>query len=313
MTHTLTTTLPEALPNVNETPVAPGIKRLRILSDIHLEFYPGVATPTLLDEIFPVSPLGDEKSTCLVLAGDISCMRGDLETLYEYCSDRFGHTIHVPGNHEAYGSSIEHKEQEFAQFRKAYGNVSVGSLVRMQTLRLDPDWWFCFGTFWTNMGTHGSQEERFIQRGMNDFVEIKAFGENLRPSLVRGFHQSCVMSLAAEMGALRFEENLTKVVITHHLPSFQAVSEEYRRWPESRYNIGYASDSDQFLDGSVYNPDLWVHGHSHDALIKRMGRCLVVRNPLGYPSQIYPNRDYIVELTKEDIILPEENPQSNQE
>jgi hypothetical protein len=51
-----------------------------------------------------------------------------------------------------------------------------------------------------------------------------------------------------------------------------------------RTDLSSASYASQ-MDDLVAQADLWVHGHIHDTLDYRMGKCRVVCNPCGYINQ----------------------------
>jgi hypothetical protein len=45
--------------------------------------------------------------------------------------------------------------------------------------------------------------------------------------------------------------------------------------------LAYASN----LDALTEQTDLWIHGHMHESLNYRIGKCQVVCNPLGYKNR----------------------------
>jgi len=70
--------------------------------------------------------------------------------------------------------------------------------------------------------------------------------------------------------------------MTHHLPSFEFISEEFRH--EKELNGAYASDLSDIY--SKHDIDLWVFGHSHQALTLEMNNTLFVSNARGYPDEV---------------------------
>jgi hypothetical protein len=69
------------------------------------------------------------------------------------------------------------------------------------------------------------------------------------------------------------------VVITHHAPTYESISEKYKY--DFLMNGGYASDlGDLILDNE--NIKFWVHGHIHDAVDYTVGSTRVLSNPRGY-------------------------------
>jgi hypothetical protein len=70
------------------------------------------------------------------------------------------------------------------------------------------------------------------------------------------------------------------VVVTHTAPSFRS---QHPRFAGSALNGFFASDLDALVER--LSPDLWVHGHMHDAFDYAIGRTRVVCHPRGYPGE----------------------------
>jgi Icc-related predicted phosphoesterase len=74
------------------------------------------------------------------------------------------------------------------------------------------------------------------------------------------------------------------VVVSHHLPSRRLVSERFRpRGGSDGINGGFASDCDELI--CVYEPWLWVHGHTHDTIDTKLWQTRIVCNPAGYRGE----------------------------
>jgi Icc-related predicted phosphoesterase len=74
------------------------------------------------------------------------------------------------------------------------------------------------------------------------------------------------------------------VVVSHHLPSRRLVSARF--WPKDGSdgaNGGFASDCDNMI--CTLEPNLWVHGHTHDTLDTTLWKTRVVCNPAGYRGE----------------------------
>jgi predicted phosphodiesterase len=85
------------------------------------------------------------------------------------------------------------------------------------------------------------------------------------------------------------------VVVTHHLPSIQSVSERYK---DSDLSACFASNLDYLFGEKV---DVWIHGHTHDSLDYTVCGTRVICNPRGYEryGSGPENYDFNPELTIE--------------
>jgi hypothetical protein len=215
-----------------------------------------------------------------VCAGDWGRMREAVDTLASgFCGN--GLTIFVPGNHEYYGSVIEYADREGA-------DAAGGSKVFL----LNPGVAFLGGirfigcTLWTDYEMFG--REGFAQAmaeasvGLNDhrWIQTKA---GCRRGEARMFtpedalrrHQRERAWLEACL-AEPFEGGPT-VVATHHGISPKSVHD---RFTDDPLTPAFSSDLEAMI--LQYQPDLWIHGHTHDAFDYTIGRTRVICNPAGY-------------------------------
>lgn len=83
---------------------------------------------------------------------------------------------------------------------------------------------------------------------------------------------------------------------THHLPSMQSVSAQYK---QELTSCAFASHLDQLVEQADY----WVHGHTHDSFDYMLGKCRVLCNPRGYPinriTGKYENQNFNSQLIVE--------------
>ena len=233
--------------------------RIRILSDLHLEF----------DDWAPPAARAD----VVVLAGDIHVGTKGLA----WAREEFPSTpvVYVPGNHEYYGGQF-----------KDVSDALRYTAERLKIALLDGDEIviggvrFLGATLWTDFALHGS-EPRQIDRamadakyGMNDFRVIRhAEAGTFHPQQARDIHLAQVRWLDNEL-TKPFDGST--VVITHYLPHPQSISERFRG---SSLNPAFASDLSHLLKPPV---GLWIHGHTHDSCDYMVNGTRVVCNPRGY-------------------------------
>jgi 3',5'-cyclic AMP phosphodiesterase CpdA len=235
------------------------IRRLRIFSDLHLEFADW--TPPYVS------------ADILVLAGDISVGTHGLA----WARHTFADTpiIYVPGNHEFYGAQLpealdamrEEARRRDIHFLDADECVIDGTR-------------FLGTTLWTDYEFYGSDAAKLDRamadaaEEMGDFRMIKwSNGDPLKPELVREMHLTRARWL---------EERLTEtfdgpsVVVTHHLPHRLSIHPKYEG---TRYNPCFVSDLDYLVRQPVV---LWAHGHTHESMDYSVNGTRVFCNPRGY-------------------------------
>ena len=111
--------------------------------------------------------------------------------------------------------------------------------------------------------------------GMNDFRIITNGDRTFQAQDAYEIHQKDKAFLLENLAY--YADVKTKIVITHHLPSFQAIALGFR---DSELNGAYASDLDKFMNDWKVN--YWIHGHSHPPLDMMVGDTRLLRKPRGY-------------------------------
>jgi Icc-related predicted phosphoesterase len=245
------------------------LRRLRIFSDLHLEFVDWIPPPAAADAI--------------VLAGDIAVgVQG-----IQWARRQFPDTpvVYVPGNHEFYGARLP---DALAELRSEAQRLGVHFLDGDECILGGAR--FLGTTLWTDYELYGSAPED-LERAMadaaiemNDFRMIQwAGGEPLEPALVRDMHLTGVAWLAERLAE---PFGGPTVVVTHHLPHRRCIHPKYEG---TRFNPCFASDLDHLVRAPVA---LWVHGHTHESIDFLVNGTRVVCNPRGYlPHEPNPSFD----------------------
>lgn len=255
--------------------------RLRIFSDLHLEF-----------SDFNVPDLEGDKDTVLVLAGDIGLVHKprNLNEVYlpflSRCNIQFRKVILICGNHEHYGGSFR---RTVADLRGAVASKNLENVVILEkeTYVID-DVAFIGATFWTNCDG-GHPMAMYLFQGMSDNRVIRT-GPNASLPYERKF--SAADSRTDHMYAKQYIVNAIKeqkqlghktVVVIHHGPTKKSIHPMYEG---SDMNMFYASElTETWIDT---NPDLIIHGHTHHPMDyfvddeKVTCQTRVLCNPRGY-------------------------------
>ena len=234
------------------------IKRLVVMSDLHLEFHALQLPPP-------------DTYDLAILAGDIHTKGRSAA----WASEHFVKpVILVAGNHEFYNSSVE---RTLKQLR-----MPVGKHVHFleQQTRVMGNVRFIGATCWTDFTATGNQVGAMLNARslMNDYRQIRVEPDfrRLSPVDTRGYAEQTRAWLREEI--MKPFDGLT-VVITHHPPLQQLVPEI-----EGRPHLGaaYGNEWREFLEMPI---DLWVFGHTHEFVNKVVGGIRFISNPRGYPGE----------------------------
>lgn len=266
--------------------------RIKLVSDLHLEF-----SDILIKN--------DQNYDVLILSGDILVASKVLKPLSEQgvrfreflkrCSFQFPHVIYVAGNHEFYDSG---KFFEGIDILRAACGVYDNIYFLERDTKVIDDIVFIGGTLWTDLNRGDPITMHAIRDMMNDYRAIrndKSGYVNLKPSDTAERHIR-----TKEYIELILKQNADKkcVVVTHHAPTYQSVSEYYRQ--DYVMNGAYYSElSEMILDHPQIA--LWTHGHMHQPFDYMVGTTRVVCNPRGYESGHYNedtgwNPDILIEV-----------------
>lgn len=237
--------------------------RLKIMSDIHTEFFKSGVCPFDHNEL--------DESTTLILAGDIS---QNIEQI-RYFSERYAEVIFVPGNHEFYGEDILTKPKELKEEYEELDNVYV---LLDEVLYLEGVSFFG-GTFWTDCTDNDPLFEFKVKRSHNDYRKILKGDLIFTPSYQTELHHKSLSSLMRYAGRV-------DVVITHHAPSVKSVEP---RFLGTDLNKCFANDHIEDLVEHV-GAKYWIHGHLHNSSDYFIGDTRVICNPKGYPMM--ENEDF---------------------
>jgi predicted phosphodiesterase len=236
------------------------IKKLQLLSDLHLEFF-GDLWPEFVKSVPVIADV-------LVLAGDIHVGDAIVEVLAAFAK-RFKHVVYVAGNHELYGSSTG----VFTPRRARAHAISNLYWLENDVVVLDGRR-FVGCTLWFDQPADAR-----IKRGMADFFAIQDF-----EPWVYACNRTSRRFL---MEAI----NEGDIVVTHHLPHPASIAPEFRGSP---MNAFFLSDMSRAI--AENKPSLWLHGHTHTSVDARVDSTRIACNPFGYAGR-EENAGFKLDLT----------------
>ncbi len=202
-----------------------------------------------------------------ILAGDISSVArhwvDEAKKLHDQFRKWFKNVIFVPGNHEFYGTSIREGMEVMRSWEEpGWWMLEPGLPVTINGQR------FMGGTLW-----HDGKHERWRQKYINDYRRIMGMDEAYL------HNQEFIEYTCKKMGP-------NDIIVSHHLPS-PIVSPE--RFADSEINCFFVSDQTQYI--LERKPKLWVFGHTHDPIDKKLGDTRLYSNPRAYPNE-FTNEDF---------------------
>jgi len=231
--------------------------RIRIYSDLHLEFAPFVP------------PAND--ADAIVLAGDIDNGPAGIAWARETFEEP---VLYLAGNHEYY-------EGEFEAVQEAMGAAARESAVELldcSEVVLDGVR-FLGCTLWTDYSLAPHAERSAViesARKLNpDYQLIRCGSRAFAPE---DAIELCARHRAWLGAALAAPSEEKTVVITHFAPHPRSIAPAF---VGHRANPGFVLDLTEMMESAV----LWIHGHTHTFFDYRVGGTRVICNPRGYPGE----------------------------
>jgi len=231
--------------------------RIRIYSDLHLEFA-------------PFAPPADD-ADAIVLAGDIDNGAAGIEWARETFEKP---VLYLAGNHEYYVGEFEAVQEAMrAAARKRSVELLDCSEVLLDGVR------FLGCTLWTDYSLAPRKERAAViesARKLCPDYQLIRWGS-------RAFAPEDAMALCARhrawlAAALAEPFSGKTVVITHFAPHRRSIARAYAGHPA---NPGFVLDLKDLMGRAA----LWIHGHTHTFFDYRVRGTRVVCNPRGYPGE----------------------------
>ncbi len=233
--------------------------KVKVFSDLHLEFSDGY---------FDVGT-GD----VLVLAGDIcpasSLMKEDsYKEFFATCVANYNKVFYVMGNHEHYDHDFYFTENDIRN------NLPTGITLLENEVEFYNGWAFVGTSLWASFNNYNIEEMHACGDQMNDYNLVTNGHRILTPIDTAIKHKEAMNYLESVIPTL----SCNVFVITHHAPSFESISNEYR---SADVQGAYASDLTSFIEANP-NIKFWTHGHVHETNNYMVGETNVISNPRGY-------------------------------
>lgn len=238
--------------------------KVQYASDLHLEF----ADNSRYLKEHPLQVTGD----VLLLAGDIGYL-GDgsysKHPFWDWVAENYRTVIACMGNHEFY------KFYDIATLKDGM-EVTIRKNVHSYynaVVHLDEETDIIISTLWAMIP---EEEARYTEHVVSDFRRILYEGDLLTSADFNHEHERCRAFLK---DAVRASHARRKIVLTHHVPSFQMQAPAFAG---GHANGAFTVEMEDFIKDS--DIDYWIYGHSHYNIDVTIGSTQCVSNQLGYVS-----------------------------
>lgn len=239
--------------------------KLQYASDLHLEFS---ANSSYL-KLEPLTVSGD----VLVLAGDIGYLgddNSDKHPLWDWASANYRQVVVIPGNHEFY---------KLFNIDGLYNGWTYPirpniSYYYNTVISLDNDIDLIATTLWGHIDIRDAFRTEVV---VNDFKRICSGSKPLSWMRFNREHVRCFRFLT---DSVKLSKAKHIVVVTHHVPSFELMAEEFKG---SVLNGAFTVELGDYIANSPI--EYWIYGHSHRNVNKVIGKTQCLSNQLGYVFQ----------------------------
>ena len=236
--------------------------KIQYASDLHLEF---ADNWRILKQEEPMNIRGD----ILVLAGDIGYLGDDnyqTHPFWDWASENYQQVIVALGNHEFYKFyNLSSMHDGLIGEIRPNIHYYYNAVVHIQDIDI------IVSTLWANI----TLEDAYItEHSVTDFRRI-LYGENILT--FADFNREHKRCLEFIKQSIADSSAKNKIVVTHHVPSFQLMSPEFLG---SHINGAFTVELADYIATSGI--DYWIYGHSHRNIDKTIGSTRCVCNQFGY-------------------------------
>lgn len=235
--------------------------RIQYVSDLHLEFL--------------------SKPPKIIPRSDVLCLLGDVGYPYSKIykqfltemNDMFKKVFLIAGNHEYYnlgpnkGKSIIDIDE---QIEKVITENNLNNISYLNDSYEDYEGYRFVGT---TLWSHISNPNYLV----NDFEQII----DMNIKLYNELHSISCEFIEEQI----IESELPIVMLTHHMPSYDLIDEQYKKPSMDKFNQCFASDCSKYF---VPNVKCWLYGHTHKPKVAIINGIKFSCNPLGYSNENNP-------------------------
>lgn len=222
--------------------------RLLCTSDLHLNHY----KESYKSKKLPFDLPSDDKFDILIIAGDIADGATSVDMYMRRIIKQTNNPVlFVTGNHCRWGNYF-HRANDILSSVPGYMNRTITEINGQRFLGC---------TLWYKLRENHLRSDWSDSRYILDYQTIDKEYQEDQDFLDKNLQEN-------------------DIVVTHMLPSWNCVDAYYIGNPD---NIYYVSDVEDLI--IKRKPKLWVNGHSHKFMFKKLNNTLHLCNPMGYPRE----------------------------
>lgn len=227
--------------------MAKKMPKFALVSDLHLDCYRAPARQAIIDSVAQCN------ADYLLIAGDL-CEARHLEPAIFGQWSRFKQIAYVAGNHEFYNSPNAHSIMKAME--QAVPNLTV---LKGGHIELDG----------ITIAGHALWHEPELALSINDAVYIADY----ELFIAQQYKQ-------AQRWLKRLADIRPDIILTHHLPSYACIAEQYKNSP---YNCFFVHEG--ALKQAPASAKYWCFGHTHFASKLELKNIVLACNPYGYAHE----------------------------
>jgi predicted phosphodiesterase len=231
--------------------------RFQLLSDLHIEF----------GKYFNISKTSDY----LLLAGDIGYPeKDDFEIIFNVFSKIYKKIFYVAGNHEYY--------QQWKKGNKHKSIEEINEIISTKLSKFD-NVYFLNNNYYDleleNIRILGTTLWFYPEnnnKAISDYYAIPNFSDK---------YALTEWEKAREFISKNISNEKKNIVLTHHLPTYKLISQEYLE-KYNHINFYFASNCEDLMCSDI---KVWACGHSHGFMETDVNGVKCVLNAIGYPKE----------------------------
>lgn len=170
--------------------------------------------------------------------------------------------FYIPGNHEFYRSNA----------RFMFESIKEHTRVTETQEAI-----FILTPFWSHL--RDEIKDR-VEQSIADFYRIEGHSADFHNEI----HAYC-KEFVVENLAKFVNDSRKKIVVTHFSPTHRSIA-PYWRMHGGVVNEYFSNNYTPLIE--EYQPDVWIHGHTHDTFDYQIGKTRILCNPRGYPEEKKP-------------------------
>jgi len=253
--------------------------KIYFLSDLHIDYN------EMSKDNYDILFKNIEQNNYLIIAGDLCEIRNDIKIheFFDYTTKLFKKIIYIAGNHEYYNNTLD--DNIIRDQIKMYNNVTF---LQNDFIEFEEDKIVIYGTtLWTGT-SNNILLDFYVRDTMTDYKCIYQKNYNKIPvtrQQMINLHENMFYKLYNFLEDIDEDNNYIKIIVTHHVPSYNLISEEYIN---DNCLSGYATNLNEKL--KKINFDYWICGHTHKSKeyeldLNNGKKAKFYINPYGYDKE----------------------------